>query len=289
MIGVRRIYELLDAPAPPPSGFGQPATIKRGRIEFDRVGLAYADGEPVLRGLSFIAEAGRTTALVGASGAGKTSALALVLRFYNPTAGRILIDGQDIASIDVDSLRSQIAFVSQDVRLFSGTVRENIRFGRLRATDAEVEAAARDALADSFIEALPNGYDTELGEQGAQLSGGQRQRLAIARALIRDARIILLDEATSALDAESEMRVQAAFDRLKRGRTTIVVAHRLSTIASADRICVLADGAIAEQGTHDELVAAGGVYARLYRLQFGGDAAPPVPEADLPRPHARKR
>ncbi|MCW5696253.1 MAG: ABC transporter ATP-binding protein [Bauldia sp.] len=271
MVGARMIYELLDEPAPAPTG-GAPLAVPRGEIVFDRVAFRYRPEQRLFDALSFTAKAGETTALVGPSGAGKSTVIALIERFVEPAGGRILIDGTDIATVDVTSLRAQTALVSQDIRLFTGTVRDNIRYGRLDATDAEVEAAARDALADGFIRALPKGYDTEAGEQGAQLSGGQRQRIAIARALLRNARMVLLDEATSALDSDSEAKVQAAFDRLKAGRTTIVVAHRLSTVLAADKICVFSDGAVVEEGNHRALLAAGGVYARLYRLQFEPEA-----------------
>jgi ATP-binding cassette subfamily B protein len=274
LANIRELYALLDTPAPPDDAGRPKLDVTAGRIVFDRVAFRYRPEEKLFESLSFVAEAGRTTALVGPSGAGKSTIVSLIERFYEVQGGKILIDGQDIAGVATGSLRSRIALVGQDVRLFAGTIRDNIRFGRLDATDAEVEAAASDALADGFIRALPNGYDTPLGEQGVDLSGGQRQRLAIARALLRDAPIVLLDEATSALDAESEMRVQEAFDRLKAGRTTIVVAHRLSTIVGADRICVVADGAIVEAGTHRELLAADGAYARFHRLQFAGAAEP---------------
>ncbi|MCW5718659.1 MAG: ABC transporter ATP-binding protein [Bauldia sp.] len=278
LANVRQLYELLDAPVPPDDSGRPRLEVTAGRIEFDRVAFRYRPEERLFESLSFVAEAGKTTALVGPSGAGKSTIIALIERFHELGGGRIMVDGRDIADVAVADLRSHIALVGQDVRLFAGTVRDNIRFGRLGATDAEVEAAARDALADGFIRALPQGYDTTLGEQGVDLSGGQRQRLAIARALLRNAPIVLLDEATSALDAESEMRVQEAFDRLKAGRTTIVVAHRLSTIVGADRICVVVDGAIAEAGTHRELLAAGGAYARFHRLQFAD--AEPIPESN---------
>ncbi|MGD9737851.1 MAG: ABC transporter ATP-binding protein [Bauldia sp.] len=271
LVGVRLLYELLDTPVSPPAAATAPVPSGRGRIAFEGVSFAYRSGAPVLRDLDFVAEAGATTAIVGQSGAGKSTLIALVERFHDPQAGRITIDGADIASLDVRELRKRIAYVGQDVRLFTGTVRDNIRYGRLDATDAEVEAAARDAMAETFIRALPQGYDTELGPEGGQLSGGQRQRIAIARALVRSASIVLLDEATSALDSESESRVQEAFARLRAGRTTIVVAHRLSTIQGADRICVLGEGRIVEQGTHRALVAAGGAYARLYRMQFASE------------------
>ena len=268
MAGVKIIYELLDTPAVHRLGGRTDFRTAGGEIVFDRVSFRYRPDEPLFDGLSFTASPGKTTALVGPSGVGKSTVISLIERFIEPESGRILVDGQNIAEIDPGALRSQIAMVGQDVRLFSGSVRENIRFGRLDASDAEVEDAAAEAMADEFIRTLPDGYDTELGEQGAELSGGQRQRIAIARALLRDAPIVLLDEATSALDSESEFKVQAAFDRLKEGRTTIVIAHRLSTVRSADKILVFRSGAIVEEGSHAELLAAKGAYARFHRLQL---------------------
>jgi len=194
--------------------------------------------------------------------------MALIERFYDPSSGRVTIDGQDIAGVKVSSLREAIALVSQDTYLFRDSIRENIRFGRPDASNAEIETAARAAMAHDFIMATPNGYETMLGPDGVELSGGQRQRVAIARAMLRNAPIVLLDEATSALDSESEYQVQVAFDRLMQGRTTIVIAHRLSTVLHADQICVLVGGKIVEQGRHDELMALNKQYARLYRLQF---------------------
>ncbi|MGD9740491.1 MAG: ABC transporter ATP-binding protein [Geminicoccaceae bacterium] len=266
--GVRAIYDILDRPNPPQRPGLPPLAAGPGEVVFDAVDFAY-DERPLFRGLSFIAEAGKVTALVGPSGGGKSTVIALVARLLEPADGRILIDGQDVAAVDPVSVRAAMALVSQDLRFFSGTVRENIRFGRLDATDREVEAAAEAALADAFIRALPNGYDTELGEGAGRLSGGQRQRLAIARALVRDARIVLLDEATSALDTESEALVQAALEHLTRGRTTVVIAHRLSTVRHADKVIVFEDGAIAEEGTHGTLLALGGRYATFHHLQFG--------------------
>jgi ATP-binding cassette subfamily B protein len=284
LVGVRILYELLDAPPAHPDDAGRPALqIGPGEIVFDRVTFAYRPDTPLFRDLDFTAEAGRTTALVGPSGAGKSTVIGLIERFFEPQGGRVLIDGQDIAGVSVASLRQEIALVSQEVHLFSGTVRENIRYGRADATDAEVEDAARSALAHDFIMALPDGYETPVGEHGAQLSGGQRQRVAIARAMVRNARIVLLDEATSALDSESEHQVQVAFERLRQGRTTVVIAHRLSTVLNADRICVFLAGEIVEQGTHRELLAAGQSYARLYRLQFDPEARrQPEPDAEEP-------
>ncbi len=276
VVGIRLIYELLDTPSAPLHPGDRTFRVSRGDVAFENVAFRYRPEEPLFEGLSFLAEAGKTTALVGPSGVGKSTVISLIERFYEPLSGRITIDGKDIAGLDTHALRSQVAMVGQDVRLFTGSVRENIRYGRLDAGDAEVEQAARDAMADDFIRALPAGYDTELGEQGGELSGGQRQRIAIARALLRDAPIVLLDEATSALDSESETKVQAAFDRLKRGRTTIIIAHRLSTVRSADKILVFFDGDIVEEGTHRQLLAADGAYARLHRLQF--DATPTSPE-----------
>lgn len=271
MVGVRLIYEILDAPSVQRRGGDRDFRATRGEIAFEKVVFHYHPDKPLFDGLSFVAEAGKTTALVGPSGVGKSTVIALIERFYEPQQGHIRIDGFDIAEIDLDTLRSQIALVGQDVRLFGGSIRENIRFGRYGASDAEVKEAARDAMADEFIQLLPAGYDTELGEQGAEFSGGQRQRLAVARALLRDAPIVLLDEATSALDSESETKVQAAFDRLKADRTTIVIAHRLSTVRNADKILVFSDRAIVEQGAHTDLLAADRHYARLYRLQFAAD------------------
>jgi subfamily B ATP-binding cassette protein MsbA len=273
LIGVRLMYELLDTkPTMDIHRGGPQLEIGSGEVRFDKVDFAYRKPSPLFRKLDFLAEGGKMTALVGPSGGGKSSLISLILRFYDPSAGRVLIDGTDVAGVDIGSLRAAIAFVSQEIVLFNDTVRENIRFGRPDASDADIERAAKDAMAHDFIEAMPKGYDTPLGEHGSQLSGGQRQRLAIARAMLRDARIILLDEATSSLDSESEHQVQVAFDRLMRGRTTIVIAHRLSTVLGAHKICVLVDGKVVEEGRHSELLAAGKQYARLYNLQFRDQA-----------------
>ena len=269
LVGVRMMYELLDTkPDFAPNTAGPALVLDKGEVAFDKVDFAYAGEPPLFRSLGFRATGGKTTALVGPSGGGKSTIMSLIERFYAVDGGRILIDGQDIAEVKTSSLRDHIALVTQDTYLFRDTIRENIRFGRPDATDAEVEKAAKDAMAHDFIVASTNGYDTVLGDLAAQLSGGQRQRLTIARAILRNAPIILLDEATSSLDSESEHQIQVALDHLMEGRTTIVIAHRLSTVLHADKICVLVNGAIVEEGRHDELMARGGHYARLYRLQF---------------------
>ncbi len=269
LVGVRLMYELLDTP---PSidikQDGPELTVSKGEVVFDKVDFSYNATTQLFRGFDFTAAGGQTTALVGPSGAGKSTVIALIERFFDVDGGRVMIDGQNIAAVRLSSVRDHIALVSQDTVLFHDTIRENIRFGRPEASDADVERAAADAMAHDFILATENGYDTPLGDNAMQLSGGQRQRIAIARAMLRDARIILLDEATSALDTESEHQVQVAFERLRQGRTTIVIAHRLSTVLGADKICVMVDGKIAEQGRHNELLALGKNYARLYHLQF---------------------
>ncbi|MGD9847412.1 MAG: ABC transporter ATP-binding protein, partial [Variibacter sp.] len=269
LVGVRVLFDLIDSPSSEPDETGkQPLVLKDAKIEFDRVGFFYRTDEAVLRDMTFVAEPGQVTALVGPSGGGKSTVLNLILRFYDPSSGRILIDRQDIANTDRQSLRRQIAYVGQDVFLFRGTIRENIAFGRPGASDAEIQAAATAAFAHDFIMRFPRGYDTPVGEHGLQLSGGQRQRIAIARALVKDAPIILLDEATAALDSESEQEVQRAIARLCEGRTTLVIAHRLSTIMHADCIHVIENGRITESGRHDELLRQGGRYAFFYRLQL---------------------
>ena len=249
------------------------ATVRRSssrpaRVEFADVRFAYRADTPVLRGMSFVAQPGKLTALVGPSGGGKSTVLDLILRFYNVDSGRILIDGQDIASVSRGSLRQQIAYVGQVVQLFRGTIRENIALGRIGASEAEIVAAAKAAHAHDFIAGFPQGYETPVGEHGLQLSGGQRQRIAIARALIKNAPIILLDEPTAALDSESERHVQEALAELRKGRTTLVIAHRLSTIKHADNILVVEAGLVVESGRHDELLRKSGRYASFYRLQL---------------------
>jgi ATP-binding cassette subfamily B protein len=269
LAGVRALFEIIDHPASEPIEDGKPPLqVKEARVEFKDVQFNYRSNEPVLRGMSFVADPARFTALVGPSGGGKSTVLNLLLRFYEVEGGAITIDGQNIADVSRKSLRRQIAYVGQTVHLFRGSVRDNIRYGKLDASETEIVAAAKAAHAHDFIMAFPRGYDTPVGEHGLQLSGGQRQRIEIARALIKDAPIILLDEATAALDSESERHVQEAVAELCKGRTTLVIAHRLSTIMHSDRILVIENGAMIESGRHDELLRKGGRYASFYRLQL---------------------
>jgi ATP-binding cassette subfamily B protein len=269
LVNARMIYEILDLEPQQGDAPNAPALeVRKGEVRFNRVSFAYAENLPVLYGVDFVAEAGKTTAIVGASGAGKSTLTALLERFYDLDSGSIEIDGQDISKVTKQSLRNQIAYVSQQPYLFEGTIRDNIRYGRESATDAEIEEAARQAAADEFIRQQAQGYDTLVGENGVTLSGGQRQRISIARAIVRQAPILLLDEATSSLDNESEARVQDALSRIMEGRTTIVIAHRLSTVVNADRIVVLEQGRLVEEGTHRSLLAnPHGVYSRFHRLQ----------------------
>ncbi len=267
-----RLTELL-AEAPHIKAPANPVALPspaRGAVEFRDVSFAYPvrPGQSALMGLSFTVAPGETVAIVGPSGAGKSTVFSLLMRFYDPSSGSVLLDGVDIREADPQAVRDRIAIVPQDVTIFAATAADNIGFGKPDANRAEIEAAARDAHADEFIARLQDGYETELGERGVTLSGGQRQRVAIARAILRDAPILLLDEATSALDAESETLVQTALERLMKDRTTIVVAHRLATVLKADRILVMDEGRIVEEGTHASLVQRDGVYARLARLQF---------------------
>jgi subfamily B ATP-binding cassette protein MsbA len=269
LVGVRILFEVIDSPAGEPADEQKPPlTLRQGRIEFDNVRFAYRPDEPVLRGLSFAAEPGQVTALVGPSGGGKSTILNLILRLYEIEGGTIVIDGQNVAAVSRRSLRSQIGYVGQDVFLFRGSVRENIALGRPGATEDQIVAAASAACAHDFIMSFPASYDTPVGEHGLQLSGGQRQRIAVARALIKDAPVILLDEATASLDSESERQVQEAIEHLCQGRTTVAIAHRLHTIMHADRIHVVEQGVIVESGRHDELLRKGGRYASFYRLQL---------------------
>ncbi|MEM7506240.1 MAG: ABC transporter ATP-binding protein [Pseudomonadota bacterium] len=265
------VYGTLDTHIGQPDDAGaSDLVVTKGEIRFEGVSFSYAmDDARALDSLDLRVAPGQVTALVGPSGSGKSTILNLLERFYDPDRGRIVIDGQDIAKTRIDSLRGSMALVTQETFLFDATVAENIGFGRPGASRDEIEAAARAANAHDFIAALPKGYDSAVGEGGGTLSGGQRQRIAIARAMLRDAPILLLDEATSALDAASEAHVQEALERLMRGRTTLVIAHRLATVRRAHNICVVDAGRLAEQGTHDDLIAADGLYARLAALQFG--------------------
>jgi ABC-type multidrug transport system fused ATPase/permease subunit len=268
-VGVERVRGILDADIiiPEIADALDPQAF-RGEIQFDDVAFAYATDAPVLQRVSFTIKPGQMVGIVGATGGGKSTIVSLIPRFYDPTAGKVKIDGVDIRQYKLQALRNQIGYVLQETVLFRGTIRDNIAYGRAGATNDEILEAAKLANADEFIARMPHGYDTLVGDRGETLSGGQRQRIGIARAIIRNNPILILDEPTAALDTESERAVIEALDRLMRGRTVITIAHRLSTIRNCDKILVLKDGVVAEEGTHDELLALGGVYAGLYRAQF---------------------
>lgn len=272
-IGVQMMYEVIDTvPGIADRPDAPELKVTRGDIRLDGVTFSYNQDVPVLSDLTLTAEAGKTTALVGLSGSGKSTIMNMILRFWDPATGAVAIDDQNLRDVRLASLRRQISLVSQDVFLFEGTVRENIAAGcPTTPTEAEIIAAAKAAYAHHFVEALPQGYDTQVGELGGQLSGGQRQRIAIARAFLKNAPIILLDEPTSALDSESEQAIQRALTQLTERRTTLVIAHRLATILNADRIHVIENGRLAESGTHRELLELGGIYARLHEIQFAGE------------------
>ncbi len=273
LAAAHRIFQLLDLE---PEVRDRPGAVDlgraRGAIRLEAIRFGYEPGTPALDGVDFDIPAGRTVALVGPSGAGKSTVLNLIPRFYDANEGRVLIDGRDVRDITLASLRANIALVTQDITLFDDTVRANIAYGRPGASEEEIVAAAKAADAHGFISALADGYDTHVGGRGLRLSGGQRQRIAIARAMLKNAPILLLDEATSALDSETERQVQAALAVLTRGRTTVVIAHRLSTVIAADTIYVMDGGKVIESGTHAELLAKGGAYARLYAVQFADQA-----------------
>jgi ATP-binding cassette, subfamily B, bacterial len=270
---MERVGELLSAKP----GAATPASPRplpsppRGDVAFEDVTFAYPGRPdlPALRGFSLRVRPGERVALVGPSGAGKSTVFRLLLRFYDPQAGRVVLDGVDLREADPAEVRARLALVAQDSPLFSGSALENVRFGREDAGEDEIRAAVRAAQAEAFLDALPEGWRTPVGDRARSLSGGQRQRLAIARALVREAPVLLLDEATSALDAENERLVQRALDEAMKGRTTLVIAHRLATVLKADRIVVMDEGRVVEEGAHAELVARNGLYARLAALQFG--------------------
>jgi len=269
-VAVERVQSIIlaDQMIPEAPNATEPAPFK-GEIIFEKVAFSYQPDTPVLKEISFTIEPGQFVGFVGATGGGKSTAASLIPRFYDPTAGRILVDGVDVRAYKLKSLRAQVGVVLQDTVLFQGTIADNIAYGRPGATRQEVIQTARDADAHEFIAQMPRGYDSAVGERGLTLSGGQRQRIGIARALIRNAPILILDEPTAALDAEAEQLVLQGLARLMQGRTAIAIAHRLSTVRDADNILVFKEGIVAEQGTHEELLAFGGVYAELYRVQFG--------------------
>ncbi len=278
-----RIFELIDSePTIFDAPGAKPLTVGGGEVFFDKVRFSYHEKAPALNGLELIAPAGKTIALVGASGAGKTSVLNLLPRFFDVNEGRVLVDGQDVRDVTMESLRASMALVSQEVILFDETIRTNIAYGRPSASQEEIVEAARNAGAHSFVEALSDGYETQVGPRGVKLSGGQRQRVAIARAMLKNAPILLLDEATSALDTESERHVQEALKILMVGRTTLVIAHRLSTVVDADIIYVMDAGRVVEKGTHRELLALNGVYAKLSSQQLLGDGKTGSTETVIP-------
>jgi subfamily B ATP-binding cassette protein MsbA len=286
LAGAQRTFDALDQPSRiTEKPDAKTLNVTQGEVRFENVSFTYPKSggmlgqqDAALSNLTITVPAGQTVALVGASGAGKSTVMNLVPRFYDVSDGRVLIDGQDVRDVTFSSLRGAMALVSQEVTLFDDTVRNNIAYGRQNATFEEIQEAARHAAAHDFISQLPDGYETMVGEHGVRLSGGQRQRLAIARAMLKNAPILLLDEATSALDTESERHVQAALNGLMQNRTTLVIAHRLSTVVDADLICVLDKGRVAEQGGHAELLAKGGLYANLYQLQFASVAAEDEPQ-----------
>jgi subfamily B ATP-binding cassette protein MsbA len=269
LAAAQRVFDVLDTEPDVQNlpGAGKLPTI-RGEVSFINVNFEYKEDELALRDISLTAKPGQMVAIVGPSGAGKTTIANLIPRFYDPVAGAICIDGIDIKTVTLDSLREQIGIVPQETVLFNGTVYENILYGKLEATEEQVIAAAKAANAHEFIMKTTDGYNTQIGERGSKLSGGQRQRIAIARAILKDPRVLILDEATSALDPESEKLVQQALDQLLTGRTSFVIAHRLSTIQRADVILVMEKGKIVERGTHEDLLRVGGLYSSLYHLQF---------------------
>jgi len=270
--GAERVFYVLDSPADIADAPNAYALAKAsGTFEFDNVSFQYLDNQPVLKDVSIKVEKGQMLAIVGPTGVGKTTFTNLLSRFYDPTSGKILLDGNDISGITLASLRDQISMVMQDVFLFNGTVAENIAYGKLGATNEQIENAAKIAYAHDFIMSMPEGYETFIGERGVKLSGGQKQRLSIARAVLRDTPILILDEATASVDTETETQIQKALNALMGTRTIIVVAHRLSTVKRADKIIVLNNGSIEEQGTHNELYAQGGLYAHLCDMQFGAE------------------
>ena len=269
MASTKRIFGLRAVEPTMPEGT-QPISLPvKGEITFSNVSFGYGDGIDILKGIKMDIPAGETHAIVGATGAGKSTVIRLLLRFHDPRGGQVLIDGKDIKKMTYTSLRGCMGYVSQDVFLFHGTVRENIAYGRPESTNSEIEEAARSAEAHDFILQLPEGYDTVVGERGQKLSGGQRQRLSLARAILRNPAILVLDEATSSVDNETEAAIQRSLAQVTKGRTSIVIAHRLSTVRDADRIWVLEAGQVTESGTHKELVLNNGLYSALWRVQTG--------------------